>query len=378
VETKGEGYVKQLEGKAEYRLIPRDQLIEHPKRDEDRVGLTAWIAITGEPFIAGNNKQLRAHPHWKGQYDPEHYPAGSGRQCESFLGLPLRIGDQVLGVLKVENKRSGGQYVPFDERDQQICQFLANGAAISIQNARDLRGIQEARRLEDIGSSAAAMAHGMGQYLQRIQGATDLLGRELERSGHLSRENLKQLQRIKDEVQGMDWEIKRVKEAASPLELSWQRSDIGRILRENFTEDAAVVTRAKGRAIRTQLIGVEQLQNPYLSADARLLSQAFSYLVSNALDAVSDGGLIWIRVEEAGDNLQVEVLDDGPGVNEARIPPEKLFEPFKTTKPRGMGLGLYLVRRSVEAHGGTVAYVRNQPHGACFRVTLPRHAHGEA
>ena len=93
VERAGVGYVAHLIGKAEYQLIPREDLIEHPAKPEDRVGLTAWIAITGQPFLARNNDDLRAHPHWRGRFDPEHYPEGSDTKCNSFLGVPLLVAD---------------------------------------------------------------------------------------------------------------------------------------------------------------------------------------------------------------------------------------------------------------------------------------------
>ena len=76
-----------------------------------------------------------------------------------------------------------------------------------------------------------------------------------------------------------------------------------------------------------------------------------------------------LGVRAAGPAVCVEVADNGPGVTaEQRA---SMFEPFFTTKPGGMGLGLALVRRIVEAHGGTVEAV-DAAGGAVIRVTLPR------
>ena len=138
-ETAGKGYVAHLIGKAEYDLVPLEVLISEPTRKDDPVGLRAWIAITGQPFLARNNEELRAHPHWRGRYDPDHYPEGSGKRCFSFLGLPLRVGDRVVGVLKVENKQLDGQYVPFTDQDQQLFETLARTIAIAIGTVQEQR-----------------------------------------------------------------------------------------------------------------------------------------------------------------------------------------------------------------------------------------------
>jgi two-component system sensor kinase FixL len=83
-----------------------------------------------------------------------------------------------------------------------------------------------------------------------------------------------------------------------------------------------------------------------------------------------------IAETEDGGMVALEVSDTGPGVSQEVV--EQLFKPFVTTKPGGMGVGLSISRRIVEAHGGELTMRRNDAGGACFRMTLPAIASEEA
>ena len=109
---------------------------------------------------------------------------------------------------------------------------------------------------------------------------------------------------------------------------------------------------------------------PAITAHPAQLNQVWTNLLDNAIDAVDGDGTITVRTRRVGDEVVVEVDDDGPGV-----PPElqsRLFEPFFTTKEvgRGTGLGLDIVRRIVQNHRGQVRVVSDPP-GTRFQVRLP-------
>jgi two-component system nitrogen regulation sensor histidine kinase GlnL len=94
----------------------------------------------------------------------------------------------------------------------------------------------------------------------------------------------------------------------------------------------------------------------------------------NACEAMGDqGGDLNVRLhasdEKAGEGVVVEIEDSGPGV-----PPElkeQIFNPFVTTRKSGVGLGLAIVSKLVDAHGGSLKLVSEPGHGACFRVEFP-------
>jgi signal transduction histidine kinase len=114
--------------------------------------------------------------------------------------------------------------------------------------------------------------------------------------------------------------------------------------------------------------GVHSL--PEIDADSTKLRQVLVNLIDNAVHAVGNHGEVRVRGEVTPTQVFIAVEDTGPGVDPAVR--SRLFEPLITTKTKGIGLGLPLVRRIVERHGGTVAYEPPPQGGACFVVRLPR------
>ncbi len=108
---------------------------------------------------------------------------------------------------------------------------------------------------------------------------------------------------------------------------------------------------------------------PRIAGHHDALSRAFANLLLNAADAVGPAGAVTVVMRAVAQGVEVRVLDDGPG-----IPPENLervWEPDFSTKARGTGLGLALVRQTVLAHGGRVGALNRPEGGAEFRVFLP-------
>ncbi|MGA8576034.1 MAG: HAMP domain-containing sensor histidine kinase [Candidatus Cybelea sp.] len=104
--------------------------------------------------------------------------------------------------------------------------------------------------------------------------------------------------------------------------------------------------------------------------DAHELRRAIANLLANALDATPHGGHVTVRGYASNGSIAIAVEDDGYGVPEERR--AELFVRFGGGRPgSGTGLGLYIVRRIAEKHGGTVAYSPRPPHGSLFTLTLP-------
>jgi signal transduction histidine kinase len=94
-------------------------------------------------------------------------------------------------------------------------------------------------------------------------------------------------------------------------------------------------------------------------------------LVLNAAEATSGTGRVHVGLKARGDEVVLEVHDDGPGVPESER--DRIFDAFRTTKPQGTGLGLLTVRSVTDDHGGSVEVERSDElGGACFRVTIPK------
>jgi two-component system NtrC family sensor kinase len=112
-------------------------------------------------------------------------------------------------------------------------------------------------------------------------------------------------------------------------------------------------------------------QLPHIEADSVQLELALLNLITNAIDAMVEGGSLTVTLTPLDDGVRLEVADSGPGVPEALLP--TIFEPWVTTKPygRGTGLGLAIARGVIEAHGGTIGVSNRPDGGAVFTVDLP-------
>lgn len=113
---------------------------------------------------------------------------------------------------------------------------------------------------------------------------------------------------------------------------------------------------------------LEGLEGAQVRGDAAQLRQVFVNLIENAVFAASPEGKVWVR-REPGEVLTVSVEDSGKGLDASVR--ARLFEPLVTTKAKGIGLGLALVKRMVERHGGAIRYAPREGHGARFVIELP-------
>jgi signal transduction histidine kinase len=95
----------------------------------------------------------------------------------------------------------------------------------------------------------------------------------------------------------------------------------------------------------------------------------FVNLLENAVQAVGESGTVTLKAEHGPDTVDLTFEDSGPGVSESVR--RRLFEPLMTTKTRGIGLGLPLVKRIIERHGGTITYAHREGSGARFVLRLP-------
>lgn len=110
----------------------------------------------------------------------------------------------------------------------------------------------------------------------------------------------------------------------------------------------------------------------FVTADRDMLRRAIVNLAFNAMDAMREGGGLFITAVDDSRAIELEIADSGPGVDEHVG--KRIFEPFFTTKSEGTGLGLAIVSRIAEAHGGSVQVMNCPEGGAAFTIRLPRRA----
>jgi signal transduction histidine kinase len=137
-----------------------------------------------------------------------------------------------------------------------------------------------------------------------------------------------------------------------------------------------VIELTRGEALKNAISVTTKFANslPFITGDRVQLQQVVLNLILNALQAMGAVGedarqvLITTSLTELND-LYIGVQDNGPGLSPETL--SRLFEPFYTTKPNGMGMGLAICRSIVEAHGGRLWATACQPHGALFQFTIP-------
>lgn len=131
--------------------------------------------------------------------------------------------------------------------------------------------------------------------------------------------------------------------------------------------DSAVQTLSKPEGVTLTLEGLEEL--PPVVGDRGQLRQLFFNLLENAVQACAETGQVRLTASRAAPGVRVAIEDTGPGVDPVTL--RRLFEPLVTTKEKGVGLGLALVKRIAERHEGSISYERAEPKGARFVVQLP-------
>ena len=206
------------------------------------------------------------------------------------------------------------------------------------------------RRLASLGEMSAVLAHEIKNPLASLKGNAQLLASMLP-AGEKSKSKA---ERVVDEAV-------RLETLTNDL-LQFVRT--GSIRRE--TVDPAVVVRDAAASIKGE-VTVDTTRAPRTwSLDASRMREVIINLVDNAVAA---GEPVEVVVSTAAGKLVIEVADRGPGIPEEDR--EKIFEPFFTGKTQGTGLGLAVVRRTIELHGGRVEVLENSGGGARFRTEIP-------
>jgi signal transduction histidine kinase len=218
-----------------------------------------------------------------------------------------------------------------------------------------------AERVAALGQFAATVAHQAGTPLNLVSGYVQMI-----------RDDPATDERTRTRLRTVDAQIQQVTRVLrTMLDRARPPSGLAPVALADIIERVREVSQPRlSRARIHWRIAVED-DLPAVKADATQLEMALLNLVTNALDAMPDGGTLSMTATARPGGIRLEVADTGPG-----IPPElvdRLFEPWVTTKPagQGTGLGLAIVRDVVRAHGGSVSFSSNQPAGALFAIDLP-------
>lgn len=227
---------------------------------------------------------------------------------------------------------------------------------------RSRENLLRAAKLAVVGEMAAAMTHEVRTPLGILRSSAQLLLRELG----LSEEGREVCGFIISETERLNRLVSTLLDCARPRLPECKPVDISRLARQTASMLSA---QALKRNIDIDCTGCSR--EVLAEFDEQQITQVLLNLLLNALQILPEGLHIVMETRLDGDNALLEVADDGPGISTALR--ERVFDPFFTQRPGGVGLGLAVVRQIVAAHGGKIEVFESKAGGALFRVHLPVH-----
>lgn len=216
----------------------------------------------------------------------------------------------------------------------------------------------KAERLALIGQVAAMVAHDLRTPLAAIQGATYYIQKKVgsnldERANEMCetiQNCVEQSNMIISDLLDYSRDVKLVLKGSTPSALAKQALSMikkpGNVRVQDLTQD-----------------------EPKVIVDVDKMQRVFTNIIQNAFDAMPETGVLAIKSKVLTDSWEISFTDTGTGIKEEVL--GSMWTPFVTTKPKGMGLGLPICKRIVEAHGGTISVKSEIGKGTTFTITIP-------
>jgi signal transduction histidine kinase len=219
--------------------------------------------------------------------------------------------------------------------------------------------VRRSDRLAALGQLSAGLAHELRNPLGTIRASAEMLTKQVSAENEVAREVAGF---IASEVDRTNSLVTRFLQFARPLALRLEKSDLAQMLDRAITvaereADGVVIYRNYAPEI------------PPFAFDSELMEHVFYNLIVNAAQASSKGGAVTVKSRANGNFAEVAVIDRGSGITAEAM--KNIFNPFFTTKPTGVGLGLAIVAKIVDQHGGKIAVESRPGEGSIFCVTLP-------
>jgi signal transduction histidine kinase len=304
------------------------------------------------------------------------------QHARSILCLPLINQAKLIGILYLENNLTPNVFSP---RRIAVLKLLASQAAISLENTRAEEALQKAQaelsrvsRVTTMEQLAASIAHEVNQPLAAVVASGNACLNWLSVSPRNLRKARAAAERIVRDGNRAGDVLRRVRELLRKAPLVKAPLSVNEVIQE-------VLALAGGelRQHRVETSTELELNLPPVMGDFVQLQQVILNLIMNAIESMTTIAdrprvmFIQSRLHDpAGSAVLVVVRDSGMGLSTEGI--EGVFEAFYTTKPEGMGMGLWICRAIIEAHGGELTAQPNDGAGATFQFVLPAAAGGSA
>jgi PAS domain S-box-containing protein len=332
--------------------------------------LARRVILTGEPFFTPDvsDEMLR-----EAAQSHEHLEMIRALKLRSYICVPMRNRGRTCGAIAFATAESGRAYTEFD---LQAAKELARRAAIAIENAALVQALKDADRRKD--EFLAVLAHELRNPLAPVRNAIEILRAspggtpQLQWTHDVIDRQVRQLSRLVDDL----LDVSRI--TTGKIELRHERIELCAAVRIALEASRPLIERG------THELTVRLPAEPvWLDADLARIAQVLSNLLNNAARYTRPGGHIWLTAEREGGSALIRVRDNGIGIRPEML--TRIFDMFTQAASGGaqshggLGIGLTLVRRLVELHGGRVeARSDGIGRGSEFIVTLPVAAACEA
>ncbi len=366
----GSGFARKLVGVAEYKIGE---------------GFTGTVAELGKEYNIRNREELEKGV-WKGKFDNNQWEKGKN-EFRNLLALPLKIKNQILGVIKVENKiENYGSF--FSDEDLATFKTIANVIALTIENARlhhraeeQLTAEKERDAWKEISFRAA---HKMGNALFGLRGDVNWI-QIVSNEKPLDENKIKSaILETTESLNAANTIIREFKGFILPDKLDLKFSDVNQILELTLSESEKSVDNKEVQFIRefSESIPMVKLDAAKIKLCIRELIENACYFLKNKKGQIT----IYSRISSLEDHqkmgivpeeewISIVVKDNGQGV--LKDNKTKIFMPFFSTNAQGSGLGLAILQQYIEQHGGKIVEMGEYGQGAEFLIMLPVHSFNE-
>jgi signal transduction histidine kinase len=253
---------------------------------------------------------------------------------------------------------------------QQSAKYKAAADQLTVAN-QQLReaeaAVRRGERLAALGQLSAGLAHELRNPLGTIKASAEMLAKVVGGENEVAREVTGF---ISTEVDRCNSLVSRFLDFARPLQLRRAPADLTAVL-----DRAIALAERDAKEQSIKIFRNYAPDVPQFAIDSELMERVFFNLLQNAVQASAPGGSITAKTRVAGSYAEIDIIDRGSGIEPKNM--ETIFNPFFTTKSNGVGLGLAIVSKIVDRHGGKMA-VESQPgEGSVFRICLPLDAEAD-
>ena len=232
------------------------------------------------------------------------------------------------------------------------------------ENKRLEERLREAEHLSAVGELSRSIAHEIRNPLNFISLSIDHIREKYPPSAHLDAETFDALlSSVKQEIRRLNRLVSDFLDYGKPLKLNIQLTQVDRML-----DDVVEIIRAKAAGEGVEIKKQYEF-SPEIMVDPELMKTCIMNVLTNAFQAMPEGGTLTIRTERDDGKFLLSVADTGIGVAKENL--SKVFEPFYTTKNTGLGLGLATTKRIVEEHGGKIEIRSEGDTGSDVIISLP-------